>query len=431
MKKRLELESLERLGWRFGLESIRALLDELGDPHLHLRVIHVAGSNGKGSTSAFLSSFFRLSGYRTGLYTSPHLCDIRERFRINGLWISREDFRRYSKRVLEACDHVRRKLGRLPTHFEALTALAFLWFKEKKVEWVVLETGLGGRLDATNVVPSPAVCLITSVGLEHQDILGKTIEKIAREKAGILKSGCLAATVQPGAEASGAIDQAAREKGVRLWLAGRDFNFRKKSGGFYWEGPGFKKNIRLGRLPLFQISNAALALAGIQMLKGFGVRADVRTIEKSFSSVRWPGRAEEISRKPLIVADGAHNPEAAKALFEFLRQRYPGRHWLVLNGFLADKDYCAFIQSLKTLAVFSIVTEPPSGRKKDGKNIFYAWEKQNVPSLFVKDWSKALDLALSLLKHKHLRAGLIITGSLYLVGSCRHRLIGLRGLEII
>ncbi|HJT24161.1 MAG TPA: bifunctional folylpolyglutamate synthase/dihydrofolate synthase, partial [bacterium] len=197
----MRLESLEQLGWRFGLETIQALLAELGNPQTSLQVVHVAGSNGKGSTCAFMASFLKHSGYKTGLYTSPHLCDIRERFRINGTWISAVDFNRHCRRVLEACRKVQRKMGHLPTHFEALTAIAFCWFKEQKVDWVVLEVGLGGRLDATNVIASPAVCLIAPVGLEHQNILGKTLEEIAYEKAGILKEGCLAAAVQPHREA--------------------------------------------------------------------------------------------------------------------------------------------------------------------------------------------------------------------------------------
>src|ERR1039458_5494099 len=179
MRSPLRLESLERLGWRFGLQTMQALLAELGHPEFSLKIVHVAGSNGKGSTCAFMASFLRQCGFKTGLYTSPHLGDIRERFRINGAWISRRDFDRHSKKVLKACGEVEKKLGHLPTHFEALSAIAFSWFEEQKTDWVVLEVGLGGRLDATNVVPAPAVALITPISLEHQDILGKTIGKIA------------------------------------------------------------------------------------------------------------------------------------------------------------------------------------------------------------------------------------------------------------
>lgn len=428
MNPGLKLESLEQLGWRFGLETIQALLSELGNPHLSLKAVHVAGSNGKGSTCAYMASFLKHAGYKTGLYTSPHLCDIRERFRINGTWISKKDFDRHTRRVLGASLEVQKKLGHLPTHFEALTAIAFSWFKEQEVDWAVLEVGLGGRLDATNVIPSPAVCLITPIGLEHQNILGKTIGKIAREKAGILKRGCLAATVQPHPQAAGVIDRTAREKGALLWLSGRDFHFRQEPGGFYWEGPGLKGHFKLPGLPKYQVANASLALAGIQFLKSRGAGADGRLIQKSFSEMRWPGRMEEISRKPLVVVDGAHNPEAAKALFTSLKARYPRRRWIVLNGFLRDKDYGAFARILRPLAASAAVTEPRSERAESGPKVFQAWEEAGVPAWAVRDWKKALRFSLVKMK-KGRKSGLLVTGSFYLVGDCRKELKGLKGLD--
>lgn len=428
MIQKLQLESLEKLGWRFGLETIRALLSELGNPESSLRVIHVAGSNGKGSTCAFMASFLQHCGYKTGLYTSPHLCDIRERFRVNGTWISKNDFSRHSHRVLEACRRVQKKIGHLPTHFEALTAMAFCWFKEKKVDWTVLEVGLGGRLDATNVIHSPAVSLIAPIGLEHQNILGKTIEKIAWEKAGILKEGCLAATLQHHPSAAQVIDRTAREKGSLLWMEGRDFNYRKMPDGFYWEGPGLNRHFKMARFPEYQTMNASLAVAGIQCLRTYGVHGSDQTVQESFWGTRWPGRLEEISRKPLIVLDGAHNPEAARALFNTLKTRYPRRRWIVLNGFLADKDHWAFAKILRPLTVLSIVTEPQSERAESAAKVLKAWERQGVPALLVKDGARALNLALSKLDRHQPAEGLLITGSLYLVGACRKQMVGLKGL---
>ncbi len=427
MPNALKLESLERLGWRFGLETIQALLSELGHPELSLRVVHVAGSNGKGSTCAFVASFLRQCGYKTGLYTSPHLCDIRERFRVNGAWISQGDFRRHSRRVLEASLRIRRKIGHLPTHFEALTAIAFCWFKEQRVDWLVLEVGLGGRLDATNVVPSPAVCLITPIGLEHQNILGKTLGKIAWEKAGILKPGCLAATVQPHAQAARVIDQAATEKGALLWREGRDFTYRKVPGGFEWEGPGLHHRFKLPGIAEYQVPNASLALAGIQCLRALGVNAGPGVIQESLLRMRWPGRVEEVSRKPLVLLDGAHNPEAAKVLAASLKNRYPKRHWIVLSGFLSDKDYRAVARILAPLAALTIVTEPRSDRAEDGTRVFRAWEEAGTNGLLVRDWKKALGISLAKLK-KSPGLALLITGSLYLVGDCRKELVGLEGL---
>lgn len=430
MASSLKLESLEQLGWRFGLETIQALLAELNHPELSLQVVHVAGSNGKGSTCAFMASFLKQSGYKTGLYTSPHLCDIRERFRINGTWISREDFNRHSRRVLGACLKVQKKLGHLPTHFEALTAIAFCWFKEQKVDWVVLEVGLGGRLDATNVILTPALCLITPIGLEHQNILGKTIGKIAWEKAGILKEGAAAATVQPHPEAARAIDRAASEKGAALWMAGRDFMFRKERAGFYWEGPGLRRHFKLPGLPEYQTANASLAVAGIQRLRAQGVVSALPLIQKSLSAMRWPGRLEEISLKPSIILDGAHNPDAARSLFASLKARYPRKRWIVLNGFLRDKDYSSFAKIMAPLTALSIVTEPRSERAEDGREVFQAWEAAGVKTLLIQNWKKALPFAQTKLDLAP-EAGLLVTGSLYLVGDCRREWMGNKGLETL
>ena len=429
MIKKHSLDSLERFGWRFGLETSTALLAELGNPHLSLRCIHVAGSNGKGSTCAFMASFLKHAGYKTGLYTSPHLSYIRERFRMNGLWISKSDFDRHAKRVLEACQKVKRRLGHMPTHFEALTAMAFSWFKEQKVDWVVLETGLGGRLDATNVIPHPALSLITPIGLEHQELLGKTLGKIAWEKAGILKRDCLAATLQTQKEALRVIEKTAGEREVPLWVAGKDFKIKKEGNGFRWEGPGLSKRFKLSSFSDFQMINAGLALAGIQMLRTRGIPGNHQLIQKSLLAARWPGRLEVIWPNPLVVMDGAHNPDAAKVLAAGLRQQFPKKRWIILNGFLKDKDYHLFSQWLEPLCELSIVTEPASVRSEKGESVLGAWEKAGVKPLLVKNWEKALRFALN--QQKRYRLPLLITGSLYLIGDCRKALIGTKGLSRI
>ena len=431
MKDKLTLDSLEQFGWRFGLETSQSLLAELQHPENHLRVVHVAGSNGKGSTCAFMASFLKQSGFKTGLYTSPHLCDIRERFRINGRWISIKDFQRHSRRVLSACKKVKRKLGHYPTHFEALTAIAFSWFQEQKVDWVVLEVGLGGRLDATNVISHPALALIAPVSLEHQNILGKKIEKIAWEKAGILKMGCWAATVQTDPKALRTIERVAREKNCLLWVGGKDFRFGIRPGGFYWEGPGLKENIRLAQGGDYQILNASLAIAGIQALLAQGYPMNSQDIQRSISQTRWPGRLETLSRKPLILLDGAHNSAAAKVLASELLKGSPKKRWIVLNGFLKDKDYSAICRLLKPATLFSIVTDPPSDRKAESKKVFEAWERLGVRTFLVPQWEKALDLGVRKLKNVGPKVGLLITGSFYLGGACRGNLLGIKGLEKI
>lgn len=413
MKPSERLASLERFGWRFGLDSIRCLLQELGNPEKGLKVLHVAGSNGKGSTCAYLASILRQAGYRTGLYTSPHLTDIRERFRIDGEWIPARDLDRLAGKVLNACQRVRRERGHSPTHFEALTALAFLWFHEKRTDFVVLEVGLGGRLDATNVMEDPVVCLITPVSLEHQDILGKTLAKIAWEKAGILKAGRLAATLQTDPGAMRVIRKRARQVGAPLWII----------------QPGVSLVSLLPGSFGHQMQNAALAVAGIRLLEGQGIRVGERAIQRGLVRMRWPGRLEVIRKKPTILLDGAHNPAGAKALAGALKKKYPGKKWIVLNGFLGDKSYRDCIGHLESQALLSIVTEPPSDRKRPGRGVFETWEKSSVPVLWVKDWQEALGLGLA--KAEASGAGLLITGSLYLVGACRGALVGKQGLEKI
>lgn len=423
------LESLERFGWRFGLESVRALLEELGNPEKGLRVIHVAGSNGKGSTCAFTASILQAAGYRTGLYTSPHLCDLRERFRVDGRWIPKPDLVRLAKRVLTACAKVRRHLGHSPTHFEALTALAFLWFRERKVDWVLLEVGLGGRLDATNAIEDPKLCLIAPVSLEHQEILGRDVATIAGEKAGILKPGCVAVTWQTAGDAAGVIERKARDLGVPLALAGRHYRFRATSSGFDWEGFGFKDRFKLTGAGTYRMGNAALAVAGIRALESVGLHLDHAALQRGLSRTSWPGRMEVLSKGSLVLLDGAHNPAGALALRQALDLRYPVKRWVVLNGFLSDKDVERIVPALAGAARLSIVTEPPSSRRQEGMRVFRTWEKEGVPVVWVGDWRKALQLALH--KAQAARQGLLITGSLYLVGACRQALVGSKGLERI
>jgi dihydrofolate synthase/folylpolyglutamate synthase len=300
------------------------------------------------------------------------------------------------------------------------------------VDWVVLEVGLGGRLDATNVIQSSALSLITPIGLEHQAILGNTIGEIAGEKAGIIKSGGFVTTAQYSSEALKVIRKRASDCSAELWSAGKEFKYHPTARGFYWSGPGLNQEIDLPNSSGYQVTNAALALAGIQYLRTRdGVRGSWGDVQKAFLAMRWPGRTEVISQKPLILLDGAHNPDGAKALRECLKTRYPDKRWIVLNGLLEDKDHQTFIEHLKPITSFSVVTEPNIDRAEKGKVIFNEWEKQGVRVILVKDWQKALQLAKLKLTALDKNVGLLITGSLYLVGDCRSELVGVRGLPQI
>ncbi len=410
------LERLDRRGWRFGLDITRELLGRLGNPERRLAFAHVAGTNGKGSTCAILESLLRRSGLRTGLYTSPHLSDIRERFQIDGQLISARDFRRLASRVLEAGEAVRRRQGRGPTTFEALTALAAVWFREKGVDLAVWEVGLGGRLDATNVIETLAVALIAPIGLEHQAWLGNTLRSIAREKAGILKPGGKAATCQDHPEALDAIRDAARRAGTELWTGGEDFKWRATRKGLRWETPGFGGDFILRNRPPYDVGNAALALAGFHLLRLRGFVSgppDPRAVTETC----WPGRFEVVSRRPLVLLDGAHNPAGARRLAEGLRKVYPGRKWIVLNGFLEDKRYDECVRALAPCARGAVVTHPSSSRAERGDRVVREWERNGVKAVWMRDPVQAYHHG----RHVAGEDGLLVFGSLYLVGEIRRR----------
>jgi len=420
------LEALDRHGWRFGLDVTQALFSEFHDLHRTLRFAHVAGSNGKGSTCAYLAKLLEHSGLKVGLYTSPHLVDVRERFRVDGQAIPPKDFKRLAKDVLAASKRVERRIGHSPTTFEALTALAVRWFWEQRVNVVVWETGLGGRLDATNAIDTPDVALITPVGLEHQEWLGKTVGAIAGEKAGILKPGCYAATLQTNPEALRSIRRQAQAVGCELWEAGKDFKFHATPKGLRFSCLGFEEEFSLHDRPPYDVGNAALALAGYHLLRLKGL-AWGPPPSNAIAETRWPGRFEVLSKRPLVLMDGAHNPDGVRRLVEGLKAGYPGRKWVVLNGFLKGKNHPECIRLLAPFAKSAVVTVPTMERSENGGDIAREWERRGVPVRWVGDLRQALDFAL---RHT-VSDGLLICGSLYLAGAMRGFLKGPDDLEKI
>ena len=413
-----KIEALDRQGWRFGLDVTLALFRELGDPQLSLRFAHVAGSNGKGTTCAYLASLLQASGLKTGLYTSPHLTNIRERFQINGRLIPERDFTRLAKLALAAGQKVKRSLGHAPTTFEALTGIAALWFQEQKVDLVVWETGLGGRLDATNAIPTPAVALISPVDLEHQEWLGRTIAKIAGEKAGILKPGGRAAVWQDHPEASAAIRAQSDRVGCDLWEAGKQFKIRATPKGFRWSCPGFEWDFYLRNRPPYDVANASLALMGYHLLRLQGIVSAPPSV-KALAATCWPGRFETVSRHPLVLLDGAHNPAGARKLVEGLRKVYPARKWIVMGGYLKGKNHEEFIRLLAPHVKIALVSAPPSERAEDPERVVNAWEKAGVRAFWVRRPDHAVRLAKNWAGPK---VGILATGSLYLLGEYRVRL---------
>lgn len=382
-----------RHGIRPGLERITALLDMLGRPQDRHPVVHVAGTNGKGSVCAFLAAMLQEAGYRVGRYTSPHLVSYRERFRLDAATIPEAELESELARVTALADTLDPALGPT-TEFELLTAVAFDWFARQPIDLLILEVGLGGRLDATNVIERPLVTAITRIARDHTALLGETPEAIAREKAGILKAGVPLVCGATG-PALDAIRTCAREVGAPLRVA----NLPPEGGA------------PLGLLGEHQQQNAALALEVVQALREQGWSIPVAAARRGLAGASWPGRLErfETPARERFLADGAHNLDGAQALASFLGGHPEPGGRLLLFGVLADKDYRDMVELLAAHAGTVVLTRPPSARALSPEALGLSHADVHVES----DWRRALNLA------RRLAAGreIVVAGSLYLVGA--------------
>ena len=308
------------IGWKLRLDSMRSLLAELDNPHTQFKSVHIAGTNGKGSTAAMLESIFRAAGYKTGLYTSPHLLDVRERIQVNRENISPEHFADLMQRIAPFIE----KYG--ATYFEALTALSFLYFAESNVDIAFIETGLGGRLDATNVI-LPILSIITSIDFDHTKHLGDTLEKIAAEKAGIIKPGvpCLVGDLPPGAEEVAI--QFCEKQNSAFFKAGDIYKLTmlsEKSGATQFQSTNdkFPGDMQLSLNGRHQLSNAAIALTACELLLKDGFKVNHQHISFGFSHINWSGRFEIVGQNPTIILDVAHNPASIASLVDLLSNFY-------------------------------------------------------------------------------------------------------------
>ena len=407
------LRRLEPLGMRLGLEPFRALLAALGDPQRGLPAVLVAGTNGKGSTAALLAAIGCAAGYRTGLYTSPHLESPRERIRVDGMAVPGLELDRLLDGVVHAAG------DELPTPFEALTAAAFVAFAEAGVELAVLEVGLGGRLDATNVV-EPALSLITEIALDHQEQLGTTLGAIAREKAGILRPGVPAFAWVTEPEAAAALAAAAAERAVELELLPEAWRAERVAAGrggqrVRVDGPTGPRQLLLPLAGAHQLGNLVLAVAAAEDLTVSGWPRLVDAIPRGVAGCRWPGRLEQVPLPggAVVWLDGAHNPHGARALAAALAalERPPA----LVFGALADKDAAAMAQAVAPLAAAVWVTAPASARAMTVEALLA------VPALRAATAAPDVGAAIA----GALDAGhreVVVTGSLYLVGEARQSL---------
>lgn len=355
------LEYINGVAWfgsKPGLERIGELMHRLGDVQNGLKFVHVAGTNGKGSASAMLASVLRAAGYKTGLFTSPYLARFNERMRINGREIDDDALAGVVSRVRPLAD----AMDEHPTEFELMTAAALLWFAEEKCDVVVLEVGLGGRYDATNVIAAPEAAVIMNIGLDHTAVLGGTVEKIAWEKAGIIKPGCDAVLYEQSESVTAVIRAECEKQGAALHIA--DFSqivseFDSLDGQvFTYKGDAYA----LPLLGAHQRRNAAVVIETVQVLRARGWKLEQSDVEHGLYAVAWPARFEIVADDPYFVVDGGHNPQCAQTVADNLRAYFPGRRHVLLMGVLADKDYMKMTEILNAAADEYVCVTPDSPR---------------------------------------------------------------------
>jgi|YelNatPaOPRAMG01_1025707.scaffolds.fasta_scaffold00006_102 dihydrofolate synthase/folylpolyglutamate synthase len=400
---------LQKYGIKFGLSSTLSLLSRLEIPYEQGQYLHVAGTNGKGSVAAMLSAILTRAGYPVGLFTSPHLVRFEERFRLHDTDITAEGLLYLINRVREAIAE-----AEPPTFFEFAAAMAFLYFHEQEARPVILETGMGGRLDATNIV-QPLVSVITNISMDHQYFLGNTLPAIAGEKAGIIKPGAPLVTHARQKRVLDLFRRRCRELNTPLYVGGIDFKTRAlATGRFSYHGikhtlTGLSVNLK-GR---HQYRNAAVALAVVELLRDQGFSVPEQAIREGLAQVRWPGRLERLPQDPRVILDGAHNPDAAQALAQALkRDRPPGRRFLVM-GIMADKDEEAILAALLPLAQTVIFTRPAYFRAAKTEDLARRAKPYNLEILQEPVVARAVQRARSLAGPQD---QVVVTGSLYTVG---------------
>lgn len=412
-----DYERLSRSAVVFDIARIEELLKRLGDPHKKAKSVHIAGTKGKGSTSAMISSMLAASGYRTGLYTSPHLLTMRERIQIDNRPITEEEFSALVEQLKPEIEAVNSlgSLGELTT-FEILTALAFLYFSTKGVDFQVLETGLGGRLDATNVV-IPEACAITSISLDHTEVLGDNLAKIAREKAGIIKPGGTVICAPQAPEAMITIEEVCKEKGARLIKIGEEVTWQKVD--FNPSGQAFKlKGLRdeyeltIPLLGEYQLENAAIAVAALEILAEPGLRISPESIAIGLSQVSWPGRLQILQENPLFIVDGAHNAYSIMKLMEALEQYFDFDKAIFIVGTSEDKDIAGIVAELTPFSSKVIVAPSRHPRATPASKLKAEFSKWGIRAQATENVLSAIELALAVAKPRDL---ICATGSLFVL----------------
>ena len=410
------IETAGKQGSKPGLSRIGELCSLLGNPQKGTRFVHIAGTNGKGSVSAMLDSVLRHAGYKTGLFTSPHLCRFNERIRVDGRDIPDPRLAKAIGRIKTCFD----KMSDKPTEFEIVTAAAFLYFAEEQCDIVVLETGLGGRLDATNIITDPVLSVITGISLDHTAVLGDTEEQIAYEKAGIIKENRPVVLADCDSRAAEVLENAAKEKmspifkvnykrleNTRVFLCGTEFSFSPYG------------DIKLSLSGVYQAHNACAAITAAEALIREGYKITEEDIKGGLNKVRWPARFEVLSKSPLIIYDGAHNPQGAQALKENLKA-VNIKKAVFLSGVMADKDYNLFAKTLSPFAKGVFTVSPDSPRALDPEKLADVFGSFGVKTAAHSTVADGVAAAVKFARTNNLP--LIICGSLYMYADIKSAL---------
>lgn len=373
-------EDTKKYGSILGLDSIRTLMHELGDVWRKLKIVHVAGTNGKGSVCCFLASVFKEAGYITGQFNSPAVFDLREIYQVNGTWISREEYAFCMEQVKAACERMLQKGRSHPTVFEIETALAFLWFSQRKCDIVILETGMGGKTDATNLIEQPLCSVFTSICLDHMDFLGDSIAKITEVKAGIIKRNCPVVTTKQLPEAEEILRQKAKASYAAYHTAPEISESRAADGRLIFSYPGLGE-IKLSMTGSYQTENAALAVKTLQVLAECGYSVTKRQILKGMEKAKWSGRFECLSTDPLFYIDGAHNTAAAEELKISLTSRFPNSKRIGIMGVMADKPYREMLKVLHSVFEEIYTVTPDNKRALPAEKLAEECRRQNIAAM--------------------------------------------------